>query len=130
VLSVDHLTQVTLISNIGTFLLYGMTCLVCIVAFAGVKARGLFTTVLAPGLGSILNVLMLVGVIYFAIAGGGSTQTDTIIAGGFSIAWLVIGFAFLWVRQLITGIPILHPEDHKEKNGIVPPVQVEVESPA
>ncbi len=130
VLSVDHLTQVTLVSNIGTFLLYGMTCLVCIIAFAGIKKRGIFSTVLAPGLGGILNVLMLVGVIYFAIAGGGATQTDTIIAGGFSIAWLVIGFAFLWVRQLVTGIPILHPEDHKEKNGIVRPVLVEVESRA
>src|SRR5947209_4252000 len=130
VLSIDHLTQVTLISNIGTFLLYGMTCLICIVAFAGVKARGIFTTVLAPGLGGILNVLMLVGVIYFAIAGGGSTQVDTIIAAGFSIAWLVIGFAFLWIRQVVTGVPILHPEDHKEKNGIVRPVPVEVESPA
>src|SRR3989440_1649614 len=130
VLSIDHLTQVTLISNIGTFLLYGMTCLICIVAFAGVKARGIFTTVLAPGLGGILNVLMLVGVIYFAIAGGGSTQVDTIIAAGFSVAWLVIGFAFLWIRQVVTGIPILHPEDHKEKNGIVRPVPIEVESPA
>src|SRR5216684_431851 len=90
VLSVDHLTQVTLVSNIGTFLLYGMTCLVCIIAFASVKKRGIFSTVLAPGLGGILNVLMLVGVIYFAIAGGGSTQTDTLIAAAFSVAWLVI----------------------------------------
>src|SRR6266568_4097700 len=127
VLSIDNLTQVTLVSNIGTFLLYGMTCLICIVAFAGVKGRGIFTTVLAPGLGGILNVLMLVGVIYFAIAGGGSTQVDTIIAAGFSVAWLVIGFAFLWIRQVVTGVPILHPEDHKEKNGIVRPVPVEVE---
>ncbi len=130
VLSVDHLTQVTLVSNIGTFLLYGMTCLVCIIAFASVKKRGIFSTVLAPGLGGILNVLMLVGVIYFAIAGGGATQTDTIIAAGFSVAWLVIGFAFLWIRQVVTGIPILHPEDHKEKHGILPPVPVEVELPA
>jgi APA family basic amino acid/polyamine antiporter len=130
VLSVDRLTQITLVSNIGTFLLYGMTCLVCIVAFAGVKARSLFSTILAPGLGSILNVLMLIGVIYFAITGGGSTQVDTIIAGAFCIAWLVIGFGFLWVRQLTTGIPILHPEDHKEKNNIVRPVPAEVESPA
>src|SRR5712691_5167997 len=130
VLSVDHLTQVTLVSNIGTFLLYGMTCLVCIIAFAGAKKRGIFTTVLAPGLGGILNVLMLVGVIYFAIAGGGSTQTDTLIAAAFSVAWLVIGFALLWVRQVVTGIPILHPEDHKEKHGIVKPTLVEVESPA
>src|SRR5579863_10019867 len=130
VLSVDHLTQVTLVSNIGTFLLYGMTCIVCIIAFAGIKKRGLFATVLAPGLGTILNVLMLAGVIYFAVAGGGSTQADTLIAAAFSVGWLAIGFAFLWVRQIVTGIPILHPEDHKEKRGIVRPVPAEVESPA
>ena len=130
VLNVDNLTQVGLISNIGTFLLYGMTCLICIIAFAGVKNRGIFTTLLAPALGVLLNVLMLIGVYYFNIAGGGSLTTDTIIAGGFSLAWLVIGFAFLWVRQMATGIPILHPEDHKAKQGIVQPVQGEVESPA
>jgi basic amino acid/polyamine antiporter, APA family len=126
VLNVDNLTQVGLISNIGTFLLYGMTCLICIIAFAGIKTRGIFSTVLAPGLGIVLNVLMLIGVYYFNITGGGSLTTDTIIAGGFSIAWLVIGFAFLWIRQLVTGIPILHPEDHKVKQGIVRPAQGEV----
>src|ERR1700730_15404215 len=130
VLSVDNLTQVGLISNIGTFLLHGRTCLICIIAFAGVKNRGIFTTLLAPALGVLLNVLMLIGVYYFNIAGGGSLTTDTISAGGFSLAWLVIGFAFLWVRQMVTGVPILHPEDHKVKQGIVQPVQGEVESPA
>src|SRR2546421_9907616 len=125
VLNIDNLTQVTLVSNIGTFLLYGITCIICIIAFAGVQKRGIFSTVLAPGLGTALNVFMLIGVLYFAISGGGSAQTDTIIALGFSIAWLVIGFAFLRVRQMVTGIPILHPEDHKEKRGIMPPAQEE-----
>src|SRR6266852_4098032 len=125
VLNIDNLTQVTLVSNIGTFLLYGITCIICIIAFAGVQKRGIFSTVLAPGLGTALNVLMLVGVLYFAISGGGSSQTDTIIALAFCIVWLVIGFAFLWIRQMVTGIPILHPEDHKEKNGIMPPAQEE-----
>jgi hypothetical protein len=40
---------------------------------------------------------------------------DTIIAGVFCIAWLVIGFAYLYIRQLTSGIRILHPEDYKEK---------------
>lgn len=115
VLSVDKLTQVTLISNIGTFLLYGMTCIICIVAFAGVIGRNVFNTVIAPALGAFLNIAMLIGVIYYAITSGGSTQIDTIIAGGFSIAWLVIGFAYLYLQQVRTGVPILHPEDHKEK---------------
>src|SRR5712692_11244392 len=56
VLSIDKLTQVTLVSNIGTFLLYGMTCLICIVAFAGVKKRSLYNSIIAPVLGAVLNV--------------------------------------------------------------------------
>lgn len=118
VLNVDNLTQITLISNIGTFLLYGMTCIVCIVAFAGVVKRNIFATVLAPGLGAILNILMLIGVLYYAITAGGSTQTDTIIAGVFSLAWLVIGFGYLYIQKLTKGVPILHPEDYKERRGV------------
>ncbi|HZU01769.1 MAG TPA: APC family permease [Ktedonobacteraceae bacterium] len=115
VLNIDNLTQVTLVSNIGTFLLYGMTCLICIVAFVGVKGRSLYSTILAPGLGSVLNIAMLIGVVYFAITGGGSTQVDTIIAGAFSIRWLVVGFGYLYLRKLFTGEAILHSEDYKEK---------------
>ncbi len=115
VLNANNLTQVTLISNIGTFLLYGMTCIICVIAFAGVVGRSFFNTILAPVLGAILNVGMLFGVLYFALAGGGSSQLDTIIAGVICVAWLVIGFAILYIRKLTQGIPILHPEDHKEK---------------
>lgn len=114
VLNVNNLTQVTLISNIGTFLLYGMTCLVCIVAFVGVKGRNWFSTIIAPFLGAALNVLMLLGVIYYAVTAGGASQLNTILAGAFAIAWLVIGFGYLYIRKLTKGIPILHPEDHKE----------------
>src|SRR5205807_1189133 len=118
VLSIDKLTQVTLVSNIGTFLLYGMTCLICLVAFAGVQKRNLYNSIIAPVLGAVLNVAMLIGVIYFAITGGGATQVDTIIAIVFCIAWLVIGFAYLYGRKLVTGEPILHSEDHKEKSAV------------
>ncbi|MBV9019095.1 MAG: APC family permease [Ktedonobacteraceae bacterium] len=118
VINIDHLTQVTLVSNIGTFLLYGMTCLICIIAFAGIAARNVFTTVLAPALGAILNVAMLLGVLYFAFAGGGSGQTDTLVALVFCLAWLVIGFGYLYIRKWRTGEPILHPEDHKDKVGL------------
>ena len=115
VLNVNNLTQVTLISNIGTFLLYGMTCIICIIAFAGVVGRSVFSTILAPVLGAVLNIAMLIGVIYYAITAGGASQTNTIVAGVFSIAWLVIGFGYLYIRKLVAGIPILHAEDHKER---------------
>ncbi len=115
VLNIDNLTQVILVSNIGTFLLYGMTCLIGLIAFAGIKGRPLFSTMIAPVLGGALNVLMLFGVLYFAITGGGATRTDTIVAVGFALAWLLIGFAYLYIRKLVFGVPILHGEDHKEK---------------
>lgn len=119
VLNIDNLTQVTLISNVGTFLLYGITCIVCIVAFASVVGRNFLTTMLFPALGALLNVVMLIGVLYFAIAGGGSAQVDTIIAVIFAILWLALGFAFLYLRKLSTGIPILLPVEHKTKNNVV-----------
>jgi amino acid transporter len=118
VLNIDHLTQVILISNIGTFLLYGMTCLIGLIAFAGVKRRALFSTVIAPLLGSALNLIMLIGVLYFAITSGGSTQTDTLLAVSFAILWLVVGFVFLFGRKIVKGVPVLHPEDYKAKRSI------------
>lgn len=127
VINIDNLTQVTLVSNIGTFLLYGMTCIVCIVAFAGVKKRGVYSSIVAPALGMILNVGMLIGVLYFAVSGGGSAQVDTIIAAVFAVVWLVVGFGFLYIRQVRTGVPILHEEDYKEKLADEIPVSVEAQ---
>ena len=115
VLSIDNLLQVTLVSNIGTFLLYGMTCIICLIAFAGVAERKVFSTIVAPLLGAILNLVMLVGVIYYAVVGASNTRSDTIVAGVFSVAFLVLGFAFLFIRKLIGGVPILHTRDHKIK---------------
>lgn len=115
VLNIDNLTQVTLMSNIGTFLLYGMTGIICIVALHGAKKENIFTKIIAPGTALLLNAGMLVGVIYFAIISGGSTQMDTIIAIGFSAGWLIVGFGYLLFNKMVYGTPILCPEDYKRK---------------
>jgi len=92
-----------------------MTCIICVIAIAGVVGRNVFSTILAPILGAVLNIAMLIGVIYYAITAGGASQVNTIVAGLFSIAWLIIGFGYLYIRKMVSGIPILHSEDHKEK---------------
>jgi len=115
VLNANNLVQIAVVSNIGTFILYGITCIVCVIAFASVPGRGIFSTLIAPILGAVLNIAMLVGVVYFAIVGGDPGRTNVIIAGIFSVAWLVIGFLFLFGRKLVMGVPVLHPEDYKEK---------------
>ena len=38
--SVNTLTQITLASNTGTFIVYGLTCIVCLVAFASTRPSG------------------------------------------------------------------------------------------
>lgn len=121
VLNANNLVQIAVISNIGTFILYGLTCIVCVIAFNGMEKRGFFSTLLAPILGAVLNVGMLVGVIYFSVISNSDAQTNVIIAGVVAIAWLAIGFAYLYIRKLTKGIPILHPEDYKESNSIPEP---------
>jgi amino acid transporter len=116
VININNLIQVTLISNIGTFLLYGMTCVICVLAFIGVEGRNWFSTIVAPVLGAVLNVVMLIGVAYYDTATQGTAITvDTWIAIGFSLVWLLAGFAYLFGRKALRGVPIFHAEDHKEQ---------------
>jgi len=129
VLSANNLVQVAVVSNIGTFILYGLTCIVCVIAFASVPGRGIFNTLIAPILGAVLNIAMLAGVVYFAIVGGDPGRTNIIIAGAFSIAWLVIGFLFLFGRKLVTGVAVLHPEDYKAKIPVVSETSAGSETP-
>jgi len=89
--NVDNLTQITLASNIGTFLVYGMTCLVAVVAFASRHDRQVVKHLALPGLGLVMNVAELLGVVYLAVASGGSSSTDALKAIGVVVAWAVIG---------------------------------------
>ncbi|HEY0755591.1 MAG TPA: APC family permease [Ktedonobacteraceae bacterium] len=116
VLNIDTLTQVTLVSNVGTFLLYGMTCIICVLAFVGVEGRHWFSTIVAPVLGAILNIAMLLGVAYYDVfTQGAAVERDTLLAAGFCLVWLVVGFGYLFIRKATRGTPIFHSEDHKEK---------------
>lgn len=96
--TVDNLTQITLASNIGTFLVYGMTCLIAIVAFSRRADRSVLGHVLAPGLGALMNLAELAGVVYLAIAGGGSGATDAVKAIGVVLAWTIIGLVWYWTN--------------------------------
>ncbi|SPF50207.1 Amino acid transporter [Syntrophobacter sp. SbD1] len=111
VLSVVNLTAITFWSNIGTFVLYGMTNVIALVAFLRHPQRNAFTHIVVPVLGTFANIAMLVAVLYLGILGGGDTQTAamySIIATG---VWLVIGVVYLFVqssrtRRKIIGVPV------------------------
>lgn len=95
VVSVTNLTAVTYLSNIGTFVLYGMTNIIALIAFLHYEKRNIFMHVIVPILGFITNIGMLSAVIYLAILGGGATQTAAIEAIAATVVWLVVGYIYL-----------------------------------
>jgi amino acid transporter len=108
VYSVDTLTQITLASNTGTFLVYGMSCLITIAAFAGRKDRSVFKHYVIPALGALMNLGELVGVVYLAVMAGGTTSTDAYIAIGIVVAWIAAGAVWMVLNPAQKGVKLLH----------------------
>ncbi len=114
VLNVNNLTQVTLMSNIGTFIFYGLTCLVTLVAsldhLLG-EETNVWQTVVIPIIGAIMNFAMMFGVFYFGFTAGGSSATNAQIAIGVSVVFFGLGFLYVFGTSMMTGRPILVPHD-------------------
>jgi APA family basic amino acid/polyamine antiporter len=116
VLSADNLLQITLASNTGTFLVYGMTCALVLVAFGHQHKRNFIRHVVVPVLGLLANVGMLIGIVYMSVSSGGATQTDTLIALGIVGAWIIVGAVWLVLnsagsnKSLLVRPPLISPE--------------------
>jgi basic amino acid/polyamine antiporter, APA family len=120
VLSVDNLTQITLASNTGTFLVYGMTNLIVLVAFSGRAGRSVLKHVLVPAIGALANLAMLIAIVYLNLVSGGSTATDTVIALAIVGVWIVAGIVYLVINSAAGKRSILHKE-HPGKPGAEEP---------
>jgi amino acid transporter len=91
VLNVDNLTQITLASNTGTFLLYGLTNLIALWAFFHRPDASFLKHRVVPLLGFLANFVMLGAVVWLGISAGGSSATDALIAIAMVLVWLVAG---------------------------------------
>jgi basic amino acid/polyamine antiporter, APA family len=108
---IDNLTQITLASNTGTFLVYGLTCVVAIVAFASRHDRHPVKHYLLPGLGALMNLAELFGVLYIAVKGSGTAPGNAFKALGFVVLWCIAGA--IWVAVNPSG---KHARDlHEER---------------
>ena len=107
VLNVDNLTQITLASNTGTFLLYGLTNLIALWAFFGRPNTSLLKHKLVPLLGFLANFLMFGAIIWLGISAGGNTASDAIIALVMVAVWLVAGSAWFIHNSKKEGLPVL-----------------------
>ena len=105
-LSVVSLTAVTLASNLGTFVLYALTCLWTIIAFSSRKEGNVLKHLLVPVLGLLANVVMLVTIFFMGFLGGGDSQTESIGALVLAGVWAVLSVGYVVVRSRQTGRPI------------------------
>ncbi len=110
VLSVDNLTQITLASNTGTFLVYGLTNLIALIAFWGELKASFVKHRLIPALGLLANLAALGAVIYLSVSAGGNTQSDTVIALGVVVVWMLLGVIWLVVNTRRMKHPVLVEE--------------------
>lgn len=118
VLSTDNLLQIALISNLGTFLLYGLTCLATYIGFSHVKDANPFTTKVAPFFGVILNFGLMICDFYFAFVAPSATEAtkhDTKVALTVSFGFLILSFVWLFVRSMVRKEPMFLPPDHPQK---------------
>src|ERR1041385_1659184 len=103
------LTGITLASNLGTFVLYGMICLVTIVAFVGTGGFNFLSHAIIPVLGFIGNLIMVLAIFIIGISSGGTTAQATYLGLGISGVWLVFSVVYFIVNSRATGKPIVPP---------------------
>jgi amino acid transporter len=114
--SVDNVTIVTLVSNIGTFMLYGLTCGFTLIATLNHLLDGKhepIKTIVIPALGLVMNLVMVCGIFYYGLTGSGNAKVNSITAIGIAIAFFVAGFAYLIGDSLLKRKPIFLPPNVK-----------------
>ncbi len=109
VFSVVNLTAITLASNFGTFVLYGLTCVWTIVAFTGRSDFSLVRHVIVPVLGIIANVIMIATIFGVGFIGGPETDLfkESALAIGIAIAWAVVSALYFVFSSRAAGRPII-----------------------
>ncbi|MGD0230800.1 MAG: P-II family nitrogen regulator, partial [Syntrophorhabdales bacterium] len=98
--SVVGLTGIALASNLGTFILYGLTCVWTIIAFKGRSDFNALKHAVIPAAGILFNALMTAAILYLYITGNADAKSEAkicfIIAGG----WAIIAIAYVAVTTV------------------------------
>jgi amino acid transporter len=93
----NSLLAITLTSNFGTFILYALSCFLCIVAYSHRADRNILMHVLIPGFGLLANLTCMA----FYVAGpffNLGTKMEPLTALGISALWGIYG-AFYFVTS-------------------------------
>ena len=93
----NSLLALTLTSNFGTFILYGLSCFLCIVAFRGRPDYNVVLHLLIPGFGLIPNLVCMAFYLISPVFGLG-TFKEPLLALGISAVWGIYG-AIYFIRS-------------------------------
>ncbi|MGD0330424.1 MAG: APC family permease [Nitrososphaeria archaeon] len=104
-LSVINLTAICLLSNVGTFILYGLTNFVAMLAFAKERSSILKRRIV-PLLGLSANVLMLGVVVWLGLLGGGDSAWEALFALAGTAIWLLLGLVYFRVNSRTQSSPL------------------------
>ena len=111
---VDNLTQITLASNTGTFLVYGFTCIIALVAFASRHDKHPIKHLLIPGVGALMNIAELLGVVYIAVNASGTSPGDAYKALGVVVLWCLIGVVWVALNPNMRGKKVFHDPGQRD----------------
>ncbi|MGB8847095.1 MAG: hypothetical protein WCC73_15545, partial [Terracidiphilus sp.] len=102
----NSLLALTLTSNFGTFILYGLSCLLCIVAYSERHDRNILMHYLIPGFGLVANLTCMA----FYLAGpffNLGTKMEPLTALGISAIWGLYGAVFFMRSSKAKGKSVL-----------------------
>jgi APA family basic amino acid/polyamine antiporter len=86
----NSLLTVTLASNFGTFLLYGLSCIICMVGYHNHPKFSLMRHFLIPGFGVVAN-LACMGFYLIGPFMGYGTKMEPLLALGIALVWAIYG---------------------------------------
>ncbi|HVN52397.1 MAG TPA: APC family permease [Acidimicrobiales bacterium] len=118
--NVDNLTQITIASNVGTFLVYGFTCLIAIVAFASHHDKHIGKHYVVPGIGALMNVAMLFAVIYLGMVGSAAVKHDYLKAVAADVVWIIIGVVWVLANPKMRGSKLIDSNVPKRESTPAP----------
>ena len=84
-------------------MLYGLTCMWCMIAFAGRPDFSVLKHVLVPGLGLLANVAMLVAILYLYVIGNADSQHEAYICMAIAGAWAVVSGLYVAISSMRSG---------------------------
>jgi amino acid transporter len=102
----NTLLTITLTSNFGTFILYALSCFLCIVAFNKRPDYSFVRHLLIPGFGLIANLVCMAFYLIGPFAGLG-TKMEPLCALGISGAWGLYGAIYFMRSSAAKGKSVL-----------------------